>query len=139
MNNIPEYKQRINARKIMLEAEIEARQKQLQTDAQHFAATLPTTIKEEVLDEVKDTSPMVAKVLDLFQGSSVKKSKSRSSSRTEQKSLLPLKAGQNLLRLALPIIYTIGSQKVLSYSLRSAGKLVRFGLRLLFGIRKKRR
>lgn len=42
-------------------------------------------------------------------------------------------------RRALPLLYTLGGMKMLSYSLRGAGKMARSGLRRLFIRRRKRK
>lgn len=136
MNAISEYKEQINSRRLMLEAEIATKEKQIEADLQYFISTLPSTIKEEVISDVKNSSPIMAKVMNLLQGKSNKKS-----SNIDQvaRPIVTSNATCSLLQVALPIIYTIGSQKILSYSLRSAGKLIRFGLRQLLGVSKKRK
>lgn len=147
--NIPGYQSRLDAKKAKLESEIKERQMRLQNNVQYMAKNVPAIAVQEVTAVIKEKNPPVAKVLSLLGiGDSGRPSRVLTSSRTSGRfmddtgdfdpdrvspvSAQPKSTASRLIDVfeewGLPIIATIGSQKLLSLTLGGSGTLVRKGL-----------
>lgn len=140
--------QRLEARKRLLQSRADGYQVQLKHDAQFLVSQTPQLLKVEVVEKVAESNPVVAKIIASILGlsgskkqeSTISTIRSGTKDSDESTSPSPLRSlSRTLSTYILPAIYTVGTSRLLSYSLRSVGSLVRNGLKRVFGIRSKKR
>lgn len=129
---IPKYKQRLNARRVELQAEANALQAKVQTDVKHLSANAPQMIGRDVMSKVGEINPLLAKMVGLSTPAAVRGNRQASNSATG--SIL-----NGALKVILPILLSLGSQKILSHLLRATGRTVRFLIGRFFEIGRTRR
>lgn len=138
--HLPRYQQRLQERKAILEHRATIEETHLRRTASYIAKEAPQLIKIEVLDKVSDANPLLGKLLSSVAGieTSPRQQEATSNTGEQPQSDIPFAGLLNKASSYLmPLIYSIGATKILSYSLRGAGALVRGGLRRFFGLRKK--
>lgn len=158
----PDYQARLDAKKAKLEASTLERRMRLRNNVQYATQNLPSIVTEEVTTKLRESGSPLSKLLDLFpptkkKGSTRILSASRNGARFNDDTgdySSGFDAGREafshrdksrtwtylLEEWGLPLLSTIGKQKLLSLTLGGSGKLLRGGLisvaRLIFGRRK---
>ena len=148
---IPIYQQRLAARMQRNELRAERAKRNMQDKLQYLRANGKNLVADEAVVQLSANNPFLGKILDKLIGGPV----SRFNQRAEEEQASNInakKSGRTSLfgsfltdrfvrlgSMVLPLLYTVGERRLLSYSLRGAGKLLRFGGRLLFRRRKKRK
>ncbi|MDO4695807.1 hypothetical protein [Porphyromonas sp.] len=130
MNNYIKPEVRLQMRKANLELRAQRSRERLIDNMEYAKSNVVNVVGREVVDAVGETSPFVAKVLSRFLPSDSTR-KDRYSSRAtsgESSSWIwgTLKGG------LLPLIFGITRHRLLSFSLRRTGGILRFILKRLF-------
>lgn len=146
---LPQYKQRLEERRRVLEFRAEKNMEELQAKGAYFSTNAVRLLADQISFELSAVNPFASKVISVIFGgthgdaSGEEKVLRRGGRRTRTSSLFNmydvLNRFSRLGSVLLPFLYTIGERKLLSYSLKGAGKVLRFALRSLFGVRRKRR
>lgn len=145
---IPTYQQRLAARVQQAELRSERAKIGIQNKLRYAQENGKNLVADEAIIKLSATNPLLGKILDKLIGGSVTRFNQRTSaehstqdSKKGHTSLFGSFLPDRFVRLGsmvLPLLYTIGERKLLSYSLRGAGKLLSFGAKLLFRRRKKK-
>ena len=158
----PDYQARLDAKKAKLEASALERRMRLRNNVRYATQNLPSIVTEEVTTTLRESGSPISKLLDLLapekkKGSTRILSASRNGARFKDdtgdySSEFGTGSGAFshrgkfrtwiylLEEWGLPLLSTIGRQKLLALTLGGSGKLLRGGLssaaRLIFGRRK---
>lgn len=158
----PDYQARLDAKKAKLEASALERRMRLRNNVRYATQNLPSIVMEEVTTTLRESGSPISKLLDLLapekkKGSTRILSASRNGARFKDdtgdySSEFGTGSGAFshrgkfrtwtylLEEWGLPLLSTIGRQKLLALTLGGSGKLLRGGLssvaRLIFGRRK---
>lgn len=146
-SRIPNYQKRLRAREQMLEMKAQNSLQELKNKEAYFQSNGKEMVTDEIVMGLYSTNPVLGKVAAkvLNQPSKNLNSQNPQGRRLQNRSSSLLNADNVMSRfakmgtIAIPLLLTIGERKLLSYSLKGAGKLIRFTLGNLFGIRKRRK
>lgn len=150
MNNntlqVPEYKQRLLAREQLLEQRADDSIRRLRGKKQFLEDNGQEMITDEVIMNLTAANPMLGKLAGKLLGDNSSDASKTYSKRREERGSYGLLSSSGILSrfsrmgsVLIPMLYTIGERKLLSYSFKGAGKLIRFTLRNLLGLKRKRR
>ncbi|MDN4754151.1 hypothetical protein QYZ87_06365 [Porphyromonadaceae bacterium W3.11] len=141
---VPKYKQRLLERERLLEQKADDSIRQLKRKKEFLQENGKDMITDEIVVNVSEKNSFLGKVANKILGGDSIKNTAYKQKRSQRSSGLLLSDGvlsrfSRMGSVLIPMLYTIGERKLLSYSFRGAGKLIRFTLRNLFGLKRKRR
>lgn len=153
MNNtvVPKHIQRLREREILLERRAGFHQERIKETAEYIKTDGVRFMGADFAESIEEKSPFVAKLVNMAVGN--KPAKPAKPAKPKRKSILGNLFGRvrggdgerNGFSISavgdavLPFIYALGEFKLLSYSLKGSVRLIRYGLRRLFGRNKRHR
>ena len=143
---------RLKAREDRLEARANMRLNRVKEKINYLKSNSGSIIVDEALDNLSQSSPVMAKVARFVSGIVTKSRNKRVAKELTQEQTLShptssysTRDGQSQSSLLstvksylLPALYSLGGMQLLSYSLKGSGKILRSGISRLFGWRRKR-
>lgn len=140
---LPKYKQRLLERERQLEQKADDSIRQLKRKKDFLQENGKDVITDEIVIKVSEKSSFFGKIANKILGggspknTTMPKRSKRSSGLLQSQGMLS--RFSRMGSVLIPMLYTIGEKKLLSYSLKGGGKLIRFTFRNLFGRKRKRR
>lgn len=143
---------RLKAREDRLEARANMRLNRVKEKINYLKSNSGSIIVDEALDNLSQSSPVMAKVARFVSGLVTKSRNKRVAKELTQEQTLShptssysTRDGESQSSLLstvksylLPTLYSLGGMQLLSYSLKGSGKVLRSGLGRLFRWRRKR-
>lgn len=147
MNEIDiKTRQRVRAREAQLEARVDWHMSRVKGNLEYLKTDGIKILGSDVAKEVSASSPFLGKMICKLTGVQMPEKKGRgllsriTGPRSSYSAREEERDGLNLASLTsgvMPALYTVGGMKILSYSLKGLGKIVRSGTRRVFGCKRK--
>lgn len=146
-NTVPKHIQRLREREILLERRAGFHMERIKDTAEYVKTDGVRLIGGDFAESIEDQSPFVARLINAAVGNKPPKS-----TQPKRRGLLSSLFGRMRVgdsrgsssfsavgNAVMPFIYSLGELKLLSYSLKGAGKIMRYSFRNLFGRKGRRR